>query len=107
MQWATAVIGIPVGVVLGRYALQEPVPFLISVSYRHSPSLLSVSISRSAFDQSVGFVRLVSLHRRFTFLASAARIVQMQQFSQNRAVHRNLKPVSLCLLSIFSQLCDP
>ena len=26
--WATAVIGIPIGVVLGRYALQEPIPFL-------------------------------------------------------------------------------
>ena len=28
---------------------------------------------RFAFDQSVGFVRLVFLHRRFTFLASAGR----------------------------------
>ena len=62
MQRATAVIGIPVGVVLGLYTLQEPIP-----------SLISVSISRSAFDSSVGFVRLVFLHRRFTFLASAGR----------------------------------
>ena len=61
MQWATAVIGIPVGVVLGRYTLQEPIPFLISVSYRLSSSFLSVYFSRSA----------VSLRGRFTFLASA------------------------------------
>ena len=56
MQWATALIGIPVGVVLGRYALQEPIPFLISVSYRHSPSLLSISISRSG-SRSVSWFR--------------------------------------------------
>ena len=91
MQWVMAVIGIPIGVVLGRYTLQEPIPFLISVSYRLSYSFLSVSFSRSA----------VSLRGRFTFLASAGREScanrQMQEFSQNRAVHRNLKPVILCL----------
>ena len=67
-----------------------------------SPFVFSVSLF--PFPLSVSL--LVSLRGRFTFLANAGRgslreflwcSCGCSQSSQNRAVHRNLKPVSPCL----------
>ena len=68
---------------------------------RHSTISLFFYFPFFPFLLSRSFSLLVSLRGRFTFLASAGRGSctnrQLQHFSQFRAVHRNLKPVSPCL----------